>query len=111
MPAGTVSGMREGSLVSMSRIAAIAGSADWTLRRQHGRVGHCGYLRRPSLHILLHRRQVNNLSFELDCCQPRLPQWMRSVVQSAVSLCSKLRGTAFTLPSSASTAAGLTTAG
>jgi hypothetical protein len=25
MPAGTVSGMREGSLVSMSRIAAMAG--------------------------------------------------------------------------------------
>jgi hypothetical protein len=34
---------------------------------------------------------------------------VRSVVQSAVSQYSKLRGTAFTLPFSASTAAGLTT--
>jgi hypothetical protein len=37
--------------------------------------------------------------------------WMRSVVQSAVSLFNKLRGTASTLRSCVSTAAGLTTDG
>jgi hypothetical protein len=49
--------------------------------------------------------------YEIACARPTLRLWMRSVVQSAISLSNKLRGTASTRPSSATPAAGATTAG